>query len=155
MKKQKPTENKRWYKFYECDCHGEGITISYEYQDENNKFSQVDMGFFKVGFGQPVEFKERLRWAWHLIKTGRPFLDEVILNRNIANELANDLLKWSLATDQEAILFPLILDNKEKRLCGKALHAVLNKKLAVAKECFLGARSVEEAMIGKEVGEEK
>jgi len=141
MKKEKDT-TKRWYKYYECDCHTEGIAISYEY-DGDNKLPLVDIGFFQVGFGskQPLTFLERLYWAWHLIKTGRPFLDEVILNRNIAHELANDLLKWSLDTDQEAILYPLILDNKEKRLQSKALCAVLNKKLDTVKECFLRAMS--------------
>ncbi len=87
---------KIWYKFYECSCGGEGIMMSYE--NEDNGIPSIDMAFFKHGFSdarQPLTFKERCRWCWNIIRKGRPFLDGVMLNQNIAKELAEDLLKFT------------------------------------------------------------
>jgi len=87
---------KIWYKFYECCCGGEGIMMSYENTEEDG-LPQIDIAFFQHGLvgRHPLSFWERLRWTWYLIKTGRPFLDEVILNQTIAKELAEDLLEFS------------------------------------------------------------
>lgn len=95
MKKSKNKED-YWFKFYECACHGEGIMMSYEYEEEGG-LPQIDMAFFQYGnVGRhPLGFRERLRWAWNLIRTGRPFLDEVMLSQRTARELADDLLKFS------------------------------------------------------------
>ena len=94
MKSLKEVDNKIWYKFYECGCHGEGLMMSYEMGDE---FPEVDIAFFQQGLTgrHPLCFKERLRWAWYLLKTGRPFLDEVMLSQAIAKELAEDLLDFA------------------------------------------------------------
>ena len=91
-------KSKMWQKFYECNCGTEGIVISHEYfDDEEKKFGLIDMAFFQHGFVgiHPLSFKERLRWCWHLLKTGQPFLDSVMLNKKVAEELGTDLLKWS------------------------------------------------------------
>ncbi len=87
---------KIWRKFYECECSTEGIMISYEH-DEEGCLPQVDLAFFQHGFvgRHPLGLWERFRWAWHLIKTGFPYLDGIILDQATAEELAGDLLKFS------------------------------------------------------------
>lgn len=88
-------KSKIWRKFYECDCSSEGVVLSNEYEDDN--IPLLDMAFFNVShFGKfPLSFKERLRWAWFVLKRGIPFLDCVVLNKKGAEELGTDLLKWS------------------------------------------------------------
>ncbi len=84
---------KYWEKFYECACNSEGIMISYEHEDD--EFKQLDMAFFNNGFnGKQLGFKERLRWAWHILRKGLPWIDCVILDKKTAKELGKDLLKW-------------------------------------------------------------
>ena len=85
-----------WMKYYECDCHTEGIMMSYEY-NESEGLPLIDIAFFQHGFVgiHPLGFWERLRWSLHLIKTGRPFLDGIMLSQKNAKRLSKDLLKFS------------------------------------------------------------
>jgi len=86
---------KIWYKFYECNCHDEGIMMSYDYEEE--AIPTIDLGFFKCGFSnarQPLTFKERCEWIWNIITKGRPFIDSVMLSQKTAKELAFDLLEF-------------------------------------------------------------
>ena len=103
-----------WMKYYECDCHTEGIMMSYEY-NESEGLPLIDIAFFQHGFvgRYPLSFLQRFRWAWYLIKTGIPFLDGVILSQRNAKRLSEDLLKFS----EKKYKFGTIKKNeKEKKL---------------------------------------
>lgn len=86
---------KMWYKFYECECNTEGIMLGYDHEEEN--FPQIDLAFFQHGIvgRHPLDFWKRFKWAWYLIKTGLPFIDQVILDQKTAKELGEDLLKFA------------------------------------------------------------
>jgi hypothetical protein len=91
----KMKEYKIWKKFYECDCHTEGLMISYEYEEDG--LPCIDIAFFQHGLdaSKQLSFFERLRWCWHILKKGIPFRDMIILNQRTARELGEDLLKFS------------------------------------------------------------
>lgn len=83
-----------WRRFYECACHHEGIMMGYIYE-EDDKFPVIDLAFVKIdkkftNHGK-LSWSERLRWCWHVILSGDPWLDMVTLNRECAIELARDL----------------------------------------------------------------
>ena len=91
-------KEKRWRKFYECDCYTEGIMLGYEfYDDVKEEYPLIDMAFFGHGFcgRHPLGFKEKIRWCWHLLKTGYPFIDGVMFSQQTAKELGEDLLKFA------------------------------------------------------------
>ncbi len=86
---------KIWNKFYQCDCGTEGIMISYEYIDKKDSCF-IDIAFFQHGFTRnKLSLKDKLRYCWNVIRTGLPFCDQVMLNKKIARELGNSLLKWA------------------------------------------------------------
>jgi len=70
--------------FTMCDCHSEGVAIEV---DKDNK--EVSLAFFKFGHdSNNLSFRQRINHAWHVIKTGQPYEDMVILNYQKANQIA-------------------------------------------------------------------
>lgn len=86
--------NRTWRKFYECSCMGEGIMLSYEYEEDFSPM--IDMAFFGLGMSgrQPLTLKERLRWCWRILRYGYPFTDQVMLRPETAKKLGNDLVNF-------------------------------------------------------------
>jgi len=85
---------KMWKKFYECDCAGEGIMISYE---TNDPYPVIDLAFFGYGFNSSKQLNwfHRLRWSWYILRKGLPWNDMVILTQDQAKELGTDLLYFA------------------------------------------------------------
>ena len=81
-------------KFYECDCSGEGIMISYEMDDP---YPVVDLAFFTHGFNSSKQLGwfQRLKWSWYILRKGTIWNDMVILNQDHAGKLGKDLLEFS------------------------------------------------------------
>lgn len=74
--------------FYECDCHSEGVRMQYD-----EELPLAELGFFQYGFGARVlSFRDRIRCAWQVLRTGYPFADTVILSQEEASRLGRDLL---------------------------------------------------------------
>jgi len=73
---------------YLCACHGEGIKI--EKWDDN----EIYMSYWRCGLEgkYPMSFKERLRWIWAILTTGRVWADEIIITKPTAELLGNYLL---------------------------------------------------------------
>ena len=69
--------------FIECECHGEGLGVDYDFDDGYYYFSYWSRGF-STG---KLSFWGRLRYILHLLLTGKPFNDELVLGRKRANEL--------------------------------------------------------------------
>lgn len=84
---------KYWRRFFECQCHGEGIAMSYE-EDESNPTAYL--AFFKFGLGKTdLRLRDKLRYCWHLFRTGKPFEDEICLSQETASELSKELFRFS------------------------------------------------------------
>lgn len=86
---------KVWKKFYQCDCGTEGIATSHEYEEDGLPI--MDLAFFNVGFNasKKLSIKDKLRWIWHILIKGEVWTDMVILNKETAKELGEDLITWS------------------------------------------------------------
>lgn len=88
-------ENNLWQKSYECNCHGEMIMMGYE-NDEKDGIPTVDLAFFKYGHeDSTLSFSGKLRWIWQMLTTGKPFLDEVMIDQPTAKRLGEDLIEFS------------------------------------------------------------
>jgi hypothetical protein len=77
-------ENKR--KFIECSCHNEIICIE---DDESSIY--LSMYEFGRHGNNTVPFWSRFRWIWHFLKTGCPYSDSVVLSKQDAFILMNEL----------------------------------------------------------------
>lgn len=89
---------KLWKKFYECECHTEGIMVSMD--DEFDK--SICMAFFGHGYqGTKFTFFQKLRWCWRILKKGHPYEDEVMFDKDTALDLGKDLLEWGSSPDKE------------------------------------------------------
>ncbi len=85
---------KFWEKFYSCDCGAEGIVLSCEQEDEENTY-YIYMSLFEHYYhGKILSFLERIKWCLQILKNGKPYLDCIVLNTDIAKELGQDLLKF-------------------------------------------------------------
>jgi len=88
-----------WEKeFYACDCGTELILLSLDKEIGLVYFNIFENGHFKdntLGFGR------RIRWCWDLLRTGKPWKDEICLDYKTARELADTLLK--IAKEEPAI----------------------------------------------------
>lgn len=89
-----------WQKWIECSCHDEGIMLAV---DED--FSTIDLALFKFGkFSGSLSLKEKFRYCLRVLFKGTPFLDEIVLSKDNAKELAQELLKFSRKTSRKGEL---------------------------------------------------
>lgn len=88
-------ENNLWQKSYKCNCHGEMIMMGYE-NNEKDGIPTIDLAFFSYGHcNGTLSFKSKIKWIWHILVTGQPFLDEVMLDQETAKRLGEDLIEFS------------------------------------------------------------
>jgi hypothetical protein len=69
--------------FILCSCSSEGIYIK-RYKNEN----EVYLSIFSRGIN-PKRFnlKDRLRYVWNVLKKGKPFEDEIVLDTKSLSKL--------------------------------------------------------------------
>jgi len=85
-----------WKKFIECDCKTEGIMVSHEEwslpeASTGYKFPFIYLAFFKNYHTAEMSWKQKLRWTWHILCTGEPWGDMVVLNKDNAKALMDEL----------------------------------------------------------------
>lgn len=62
--------------FLMCDCSSHTLQLVY---DENEQ--QLEASIWQLGrVNSKMSWKERARWCFHILKTGSPWADGVILN---------------------------------------------------------------------------
>lgn len=87
-------EHKAWHKFIECSCHTEGIMVSGEYLQDGDPEPFVDMAYWAEGYdGRKLGFWQRLRFAFHILRTGKPWNDMICLDKKSAEELVWHLVR--------------------------------------------------------------
>lgn len=60
-----------------CSCSGEAIEFSLD-----EEFEMVDVSLWKRGIhDRPMSIRERIRWCLHVLKTGNPWSDYLILDK--------------------------------------------------------------------------
>lgn len=69
--------------FAKCCCGCSGVEIEDQTEDKEFFFSMWTYGIDGV-----MDWKQRLRWCWNIIKTGTPWVDHTILSDVKAKEMA-------------------------------------------------------------------
>lgn len=79
--------------FIECDCHHEIVVVSSD-QDFNDE-PDVFLSIYELGShrNHALSFWHRIRYAWRILTTGRPYVDQIVLRTDSATKLALSLLK--------------------------------------------------------------
>jgi len=81
-----------------CECCSEALEI--EYDSEMDQI-ELSMWYYSMCNGT-LSWKERIRWCYHILKTGNPWCDHIILN----HKKMNDIIKWYTAikkTDKQLL----------------------------------------------------
>jgi len=86
-------------KLFPCDCMGEGLTIVAHrdnWYDENDIEGApfIDISFWNFGSSYSngsLSFWGRLKYIWHIFKTGNPWKDMICMRSNIAKDFANHI----------------------------------------------------------------
>ena len=83
--------------FIDCDCHSHGIVAEFEDwgfdKSEENKIDDFCLAFYEYGHNyRKHPIWNRLKNMWHIWKTGVPYADMVILNKEKALKLAMYIL---------------------------------------------------------------
>lgn len=76
-----------------CSCGTELLMVEYEKEE---KFEEWYFAMFERGthYNNKLTFWQRLRWGFQILKTGKPYTDELCLNR----EKIKDLIKFLQGT---------------------------------------------------------
>jgi len=123
MKRSKATKLINKYRkeddFIQCECHGEGLIISDDYDifSDNDSFDNIHNIHYMMyialwSYGQQgkrLGIYQRLRWCWNILKKGLPWCDCVVLHIDALEKLCNSLnirLKnakkvWSIQNGEE------------------------------------------------------
>lgn len=73
--------------YIKCHCGAEIIHCDRDPED-----GLIYFGIFKyLYWGGKLSWKQRFRYCWHVIRTGEAFKDEIVLDQQGADELANFL----------------------------------------------------------------
>ena len=73
---------------YPCECDCSGLALdTWEYEDLN-----ILVSLWRAGRWSP-SWRDRLRHAWHCLRHGHPYTDDVILSRETAARLGISLLE--------------------------------------------------------------
>lgn len=76
--------------YIKCECGSELIVV-----EPDNDDAIIYMSMFEKGIDNnySMTLREKLRWCWHILTTGKPFTDELVLSYSEAKKLGNYLIK--------------------------------------------------------------
>jgi len=78
-----------WYK---CDCSNEVLCIEADVDDySDRKFVYLYVSIWHRGCDNKPSIYERLRHCWQILKTGKNYTDEIILDFDNMERLHKDL----------------------------------------------------------------
>lgn len=84
--------------FLKCNCGCSVLEIEYIQDESQFYFSLWDNGHTR----KPMTKKERLRWCDHVMKTGNPWADHIIVNKVNARRIVKFLTKHIKYGDSKA-----------------------------------------------------
>lgn len=77
--------------FIICDCHSEGLYLEVFEGEEN-----IYMSFFSHGVNpKKLTLFGKLRYIWNVLKTGKPFSDQLVFSFNKAKKIAKKITEFS------------------------------------------------------------
>jgi hypothetical protein len=74
-----------------CECHADAFRVTDFEWDEG--VGCINVSMYRIGSqGAILDWKERLRWCWNILKSGLPWNDELTITPEIAKEMGEDLI---------------------------------------------------------------
>jgi hypothetical protein len=85
-------------KFIRCSCGSEAIVLD-KYGDEN----YIDLSIWENGCNADnrLSWYQRFRWCWKIIKSGRPFGDQITLDFKSVEDMVGSLIELSGEKDEK------------------------------------------------------
>lgn len=74
-----------------CACHTEALEITH--LPNEDKPDEFWFSIWENGFDSRLSRRERFRWCWNILRTGRPWGDNIILTPEQAMQVAKFILK--------------------------------------------------------------
>jgi hypothetical protein len=75
-----------------CDCSSEGVLVT-RWKDDEYKEIYLSLWGYRPNY--LMDWRERLRHIWRIIKVGYPFDDDVVLNPDSAKALGLKLIEYA------------------------------------------------------------
>jgi len=87
-----------------CNCFGELLMMEVDFDIEDlvavagasettNKSvkpqGDLHISMWHRGLRYPMDLREKLRWCWHILKTGKPWTDSIIVSRTQVLEITH------------------------------------------------------------------
>lgn len=86
--------------FIPCSCSNEGLHLYKFKTDEELYLSIWEMGY---GKDNRLSWKKRLKYIWRIIREGRPYGDQIVLNREGRSKLIYALMDAHLVNKAESL----------------------------------------------------
>jgi len=116
--------------FFQCDCGQEAIHIERDlefFEEEKRYVCLLNFSIYHFGIeNHKPTLKEKLRHCWHIIRTGKNYSDQIILNQDTARQLGTSILDL---VSEKSILEALkggVTTNQFER----GIHAVLSSSMS-------------------------
>lgn len=77
--------------FIRCECLGEGMGIDYYSEDGHYYFSYWN----NYISNEKMSWKQRFRYCWQVLRHGKAFADDLILNQAHVDQLVDFVLQCS------------------------------------------------------------
>ena len=76
-------------KLFVCSCGVEALSIEYE-----PEFKELFLSVWNLGKQRPLSIRDRFRYCWQILFKGEPFSDQIILDKETAKALKEELEKY-------------------------------------------------------------
>jgi len=64
------------YEFFRCDCTQHALEFDYDIEDKT-----LYVSVWELSVTNPIlSWRERIRWVWQIVRTGKPWADHVCLD---------------------------------------------------------------------------
>jgi hypothetical protein len=74
--------------FVKCTCHSEGLMVE---ADEDSLYLSIwERGY---GHDNTLSWKQKLRYIWQILKHGKPYGDQIVLDRKGCFALSKALIE--------------------------------------------------------------
>lgn len=113
-------------KYIKCKCGSEMITLEYDLVDDK----LVYLSIWERGFcdNNKLNLFERIRWAWKILKIGKPFMDQIVLGEEEINKLVYALVNdTSVIFDMQLQKIKNFIDNDEYMEMYNKVEYAFNK----------------------------
>jgi hypothetical protein len=86
--------------FIQCACSSEGMHL-FKFKDEDELYISIwEMGYSK---DNRLTWKQRFKYAWRILRGGRPYGDQIVLNREGRSKLLHALVDAHLVNKIQSL----------------------------------------------------